>query len=63
MSHRTEALNAVLLGAAQGRGSVRMMPELLAVLEERGVISEADVLATNVQTFDADLRGQKVLEG
>ncbi|GGM16839.1 hypothetical protein [Deinococcus aerophilus] len=68
MSCNPQAL-AALKGAAQGQGSVGMMLELLAVLNERGVLSEADVrrvvgaLAAELQLFDAELRGRRGLKG
>ena len=69
MPREADALSAVLLGAAQGRGGVGMMLELLSILEGRGVLSEADVrrvvgvLAADVGLFHAELRGERGLEG
>lgn len=51
----------LLTGVARGRGGTAMMLELLAVLHERGVLTEEDVgrvvkaLAAEMRAFDAEL--------
>lgn len=51
----------LLTGVARGRGGTAMMLELLAVLHERGLLTEEDVrrvvnaLAADMRAFDAEL--------
>ena len=56
----------LLMGIARGQGSAQMLLELLAVLHEKGLLSEPDVqrvvnvMADNMRDFDAQVQGTVV---
>lgn len=56
-------LNTLLLtGIAKGQGGVEMLLELLAILNEKGLLTEADVqrvirvMAENMRDFDVQIK-------
>lgn len=55
-------LQNLLTGIARGRGSAEMMLSLLAILHDKGVLSEAEVrrvvnvLAADMSEFNSELR-------
>lgn len=55
-------LDLLLTGIAKGRGGAEMMLELLAILHDKGVLTEAEVrrvvnvLAADMSVFNSELR-------
>lgn len=55
-------LDVLLTGIARGRGGAEMMLELLAILHDKGVLTEAEVrrvvnvLAADMSEFNSELR-------
>lgn len=62
-------LDTLLTGIARGRGGAEMMLELLAILHEKGVLSELEVqrvvnvLAADIHDFNAELQQNQSASG